>query len=54
MILKPGNTKELAVGIKKVLDGADFANKLSEQAYRDVQNYTWNNRAKKILSLLCT
>ena len=42
-----------AIGIKKGLGNSGLAKRISEQAYKDVQKYTWNNRAKKILEFIC-
>ena len=53
ILVKPDNPEALGEGIKKILNNPDLAKKISEQAYRDVQKYTWNNRAKKILDFLC-
>ena len=53
ILVKPGDSMDLADGIEKVLNNKNLANQISEQAYRDVQNYTWENRARKILSFLC-
>lgn len=54
ILVKPGDYKDLARGIQRVLTDKSLSDRISERAYNDVQNYTWDNRAKKILSLLCT
>lgn len=53
ILVKPDSPEALAEGIKKVLNSPNLAKGISEQAYRDVQKYTWNNRAKKILEFIC-
>jgi len=52
VFVKPDNPEAMAEGIKKVLDDSDLAQKLSEQAHKDVQGHTWDNRAKKILGFM--
>jgi len=53
ILVEPDNPEAMAKGIKKLLSDAELAQKISEQAYKDVQEYTWNNRAKKILDFIC-
>lgn len=50
VLVKPDDSKALAGGIKKVLENLDLTKKISEQAYKDVQKYTWNKRAKLIVN----
>jgi len=52
VFVEPNNPKSLANGIKKVLQNADFADRISKQALEDVQNYTWQKRAGKILKFI--
>lgn len=52
VLVKPDNPETLAQGIKKILSNPDLAQKISEQAFLDVQKYTWQNRAQKILDFL--
>jgi glycosyltransferase involved in cell wall biosynthesis len=52
MFIKPDDTESLKNGIKKLLENTIFADKIAEQAYYDVQKYTWGNRAKNILEFL--
>ena len=52
VLIKPDNEAELIQAIKKLLDNSDLAYNLAQQAYRDVQQYTWNKRAKKILEFI--
>jgi glycosyltransferase involved in cell wall biosynthesis len=52
ILIEPDNPRVLADGIKKVLKNKNLAQKISEEAYKDVQKYTWDNRAKKILKFI--
>lgn len=54
ILVEPDNSKALAEGIKKVLTNPDLAKRISEQAYRDVQKFTWNKRVTNILKLIKT
>ena len=52
IMVVPDNPKSLADGIMLCLaDGHRFKN-LAEQAYKDVQDYTWKQRAQKIISFI--
>ena len=53
ILIQSDNPGALAEGIKKVLNNSDLAERISKQAYKDVQKYTWDNRAKKILKFIC-
>ena len=46
------NPQALAKGIKKVLNNPKLAKRISSQAYKDVQEYTWDKRTEKILRFL--
>ncbi len=48
----PDSPQDLAKGINKVLDNPELAGRISEQAYKDVQKYTWGNRARNILHFM--
>jgi glycosyltransferase involved in cell wall biosynthesis len=52
VLVQPDNSASLAAGIEKVLKNSDFSAKISRQAYLDVQNYTWDKRAKNILDFI--
>ena len=52
ILVEPGNPKALAEGIKKVLQDEELAKKLAENAHRDVQQYSWEKRAEKILEFM--
>lgn len=53
IFVEPDNPEAMSVGIKKALDDPILSEKISNQAYQDVQKYTWDNRAKKILEFIC-
>jgi glycosyltransferase involved in cell wall biosynthesis len=48
----PDDANSLADAIKKILGNPALADKISKQALSDVQKYTWNNRAKEIISFI--
>jgi len=52
VLVEPDNPAELARGIKKVLGDGAPAEKISKQAFADVQNYTWQKRAERILEFI--
>jgi glycosyltransferase involved in cell wall biosynthesis len=52
VLFKAGSTKDLAVEIDKVLKNPDDYQNLIEQAFRDVQGYTWEKRAKRIVDFI--
>jgi len=43
-----GDPQSLAKSIERVLNNEDLGEKLAQQAFLDVQNYTWIKRAEKI------
>jgi len=50
LLIKPDDENALAKGIQQILQDKDLANKLSKQAHKDVQDYTWEKRAEGILA----
>ncbi|MFH1938393.1 MAG: glycosyltransferase family 4 protein [Patescibacteria group bacterium] len=52
ILVKPDDIQDLANGINQSLKNPDFSAKMSKQAFKNVQNYTWMKRAKKILDFL--
>ena len=52
ILVESDNPQAMAEGIKKAIKDMDFSAKISEQAYQDVQRYSWDNRAKKILEFI--
>jgi glycosyltransferase involved in cell wall biosynthesis len=47
-----GNPESLASSIKKLLEDPMLARRISEQAFSDVQNYTWEKMAERILKFI--
>ncbi|MBI1888945.1 MAG: glycosyltransferase family 4 protein [Candidatus Spechtbacteria bacterium] len=52
LLVPSDNPKALAEGIKKILNDTDYADRIVKQAFDEVQNYTWEKRAEKILAFL--
>lgn len=52
ILVKPDDPQMMAIGVQKALYDTALAKEISEQAYKDVQNYTWDNRTKKILDFI--
>jgi glycosyltransferase involved in cell wall biosynthesis len=48
-LVEPGNPQAMADSISKLLNDKNLYNSMAEQAFIEVQKYTWKNRAKKIL-----
>ncbi|MEX0935062.1 MAG: glycosyltransferase family 4 protein [Candidatus Paceibacterota bacterium] len=51
-LVEPGNPKALARGITKVIQDREYADIRAEQAFLDVQQYTWKARAQKIINVI--
>jgi len=52
LLVEPGNAESLAKGIKRTLNDFELAEKAAKQALSDVQDYTWEKRARKILDFI--
>ena len=52
IIVKPDDPSDLANGIKKILEDKELAEQISQQAFRDVDNYTWEKRVESILDFI--
>jgi GxxExxY protein len=52
VLVEPNNAEVLARGIKKALQNNDLADRISKQAYQDVQEYTLQKRAENILEFI--
>ena len=50
VLVKPDSVCELKRGIELLLNDEKLASAISTKAYRDVKNYTWEERVKKILN----
>ncbi|OIO08688.1 hypothetical protein CO115_02575 [Candidatus Falkowbacteria bacterium CG_4_9_14_3_um_filter_36_9] len=51
-LVKPNDQKDLARGIRELLQDDNFSQNISLKAFRDVQNYTWDKRVKKIIDFI--
>ena len=52
VLVEPDNPEKLDEAIKKILENPQLAEKISDQAFKEVQDYTWEKRAKKIFEFL--
>lgn len=52
ILVRPGDPHALAEGILTLLENPELAQRISQQAARDVVQYSWENRAKRILSFV--
>lgn len=52
LLVEPDNPAALADGIKTVLANPHLAEKIREQAWRDVQEYSWEKRARLIVNFI--
>ncbi|MBI5787447.1 MAG: glycosyltransferase family 4 protein [Candidatus Schekmanbacteria bacterium] len=52
ILVPPENPAALASGIRELLSDQNLRNRLSRQAFSDVQQYTWDERAKNITRVL--
>ena len=50
ILVESDNFKALARGIEKALKDNELSDKISQRAYSDVQDYTWQKRAENILN----
>ena len=52
VLVKPDNPRELAAGARKVIADQQLALKISNNAFSDVHDYTWQKRAQNILKFM--
>lgn len=52
ILVKPDSPRALAAGIRRALEDSALAGKISRRTRRDVEQYTWERRAEKILGVL--
>ena len=52
VLIEPGNPKVIAEGIEKVFNDEELAKRIAEKAYKDVQKYSWEKRAERILGFI--
>lgn len=48
-LVEPDNVESLATAVKFLLTDHQMSHTLAQNAHRDVQNYTWDRRAEKVL-----
>lgn len=51
-LVRSDDPQDLARGIKKILSDGLLARKISSQAKKDVNNYTWDKRAERIIKFI--
>ena len=52
VLVEPDSPQSLVQGIKRILKNPDFSAKISLKSFRDVQEYSWSNRAKKVIDFI--
>jgi len=52
LFCRPGDFRDLADKIILLLNNKELARRISNQAYKDVQKYTWEKRAERILNFI--
>jgi glycosyltransferase involved in cell wall biosynthesis len=52
ILIKADDSKALYEGIKRAVKDKQLIKKITVQAYKDIQNYTWEKRAKKLLDFI--
>lgn len=52
VLVSPDDSSALADGIKNLIGNESFKMSISKKAFDDVQNYTWQKRAEKIINFI--
>ena len=52
IFFKSDNSQDLAEKIQIILNNENLAQNISQQAFQDVKNYTWQIRAEKIIEFI--
>lgn len=52
ILVEPDNARAIASGIRKILSDEKLANRIAEQAFQDVQEFSWDKRASRILNFM--
>jgi glycosyltransferase involved in cell wall biosynthesis len=52
VLFKPEDVNSLTSAIIKLINNKHLQEKLAENAYNKLKNYTWENRAKKIINFI--
>ena len=47
LLIEPDNPERIAEAIKNVLKDSNFSVKISNQAFQDVQHYSWRKRTER-------
>jgi len=50
--VRPGSAAELAGALRRILEEADLARRLAEQAWADAPAYSWDARARALKELI--
>ena len=51
-LVKPDSQKDLSLGIMSILNDEKLADSIAEQSLRDIQQYSWGNRARSIIDFV--
>jgi glycosyltransferase involved in cell wall biosynthesis len=52
VLAEPDNPRELAHGIRRIIEDREFSQRISVRARQDVSNHTWEKRAQKIVCFI--
>ena len=52
ILVKANSSKAIADGINMIYKNKNLSTQIAKQAYKDVDKYTWDLRAEKILNLI--
>lgn len=52
VLVEPNSPEDLVRGIKRVIDDPELGLKISSQALKDIQFYTWQKRASRIMNFI--
>jgi len=52
VLVEPNDGRSLAAGVNSLSESSDLAQRIASQAFVDVQGYTWDARAKRIIDFI--
>lgn len=52
ILVKPDDCKDLAEGVERIIINKELGKGLAERAFKDVQEYSWEKRAARILNFI--
>ena len=52
ILVKPDDPEGLARGIKEALDDKELTKEIADQAFQDVEEYTWKRRVERIIEFI--